>query len=80
MTIKIIEIIGNIIKQLQEVDTSSAEAFRYPQTIKGKVSLDGIEHINLRHVREVISEVARVLDGSVHFLSEASVVQNDTHR
>jgi hypothetical protein len=70
MTDEEIKAFGNIIKQLQEVDTSSAEVFRYPKTTKGKVSLDDMSNINLRHVRDVIDGAAWVLDGSVDFLSE----------
>lgn len=70
MTDEEIKAIGNIIKQLQEVDTQNAEVFRYPKTTKGKVSLEDLSHINLRHVRDVINEVAWILDGSVDFLGE----------
>lgn len=65
-----IEALGNIIKQLQKADTSSAEVFRYPNTAKGKVSLDDMSKINLRHVGDVINGAAWILDGSVDFLNE----------
>lgn len=51
------------IKELYSIDPGSY-AFRYPEDTKGEPSLAGIEHINLKRLRNVIQAISNVLDGS----------------
>lgn len=38
-------------------------AFRYPETKDGKLSLQGLEYANLRHVKDTMNQIAVLLDG-----------------
>lgn len=61
--------INRCIRELSRVDPTS-EAFRYSRLRKGRKSLAGITHINVRHVRDVMAEVSRLLDGASLGISE----------
>jgi hypothetical protein len=60
---KEIEKIDHFINQFAKVDPSS-EAFRYTKTKKGVKTLQGITHINIRHLSECIDSVSEFLDSA----------------
>jgi len=51
------------IRQFSERDPSST-AFRYPTDKAGNPSLDGLKHVNLRNLSEVMERLASLLDGA----------------
>lgn len=51
------------IKELSDLDFKS-DAFRYPKDQKGKDTLRGLLHINLKQLREVFQGISNVLDGA----------------
>lgn len=51
------------IYQLSEIDPSS-EAFRYPADKKGQKTLQGITHINLKNIYEVMTRICGLLEGA----------------
>jgi hypothetical protein len=55
--------IDRCIREFSRVDPSS-EAFRYSRTKCGKKTLEGITHVNLRYVRDVMAEVTGLLNGA----------------
>ena len=55
--------IARLIGEFSAVDPSS-EGFRYPQDTNGNPSLPGVQHINLRNVREVIGKISVTLTGA----------------
>lgn len=57
------------IYQLSEIDPSS-EAFRYPVDKKGKKTLQGITHINLKNIYEIMTRVCSLLEGADTGISE----------
>lgn len=56
--------IEDFIRQLDTVDPGSF-AFRYPTTKKGDVSLPKLQHINVRHLAEVMDSIF-ILLGGIH--------------
>lgn len=75
MRVEELEAVGKQIAELQEIDPK-ADGFRYPKTRETKnqpaqVTLVGLRHVNLRHMRDVMSGIASLLDGSIDWLSEA---------
>jgi hypothetical protein len=65
-----LETIASQIAELQNIDSKSDE-FRYPVTMSEKVALTGLQHVNLRHMRDVMCAMDTVLAGSVVYLVEA---------
>lgn len=65
-----LEAIGAQILELQGIDPGSDE-FRYPISKDKSVSLDGLQHVNLRHMREVMAAMDTVFSGAVDYLFEA---------
>ena len=70
-----LEAVGKQIAELQEIDPK-ADGFRFPKTKKTKnqpaqVTLAGLRHVNLRHMRDVMAGIASLLEGSIERLSEA---------
>lgn len=57
------------IYQLSEIDPSS-EAFRYPVNKKGKKHLQGITHINLKNIYDVMTRVCSLPEGADTGISE----------
>lgn len=55
--------VEDCIKQFSEYDPSST-AFRYPTDKKGKKSLPGLTHINLKNFSEIMENLASLLDGA----------------
>lgn len=55
--------IGDRLRELSVIDPES-EAFRYPESKKGKPTLVEVEHINLKHLMDVIQGISNVLDGA----------------
>ena len=51
------------IAELCLIDRQSI-SFRYPATKDGNQTLPSVEHINLRHLRDVMSGIASLLDGA----------------
>ena len=58
-----LDAIEDKLKELCSMDPGSY-AFRYPEDKKGIPTLAGMQHINLRHLRDVIQGISNVLDGS----------------
>ena len=54
--------IENRLKELCKVDPRS-DAFRYPVDNNNIPSLDGIDYINLKHLKNVVHAISYVLDG-----------------
>lgn len=65
-----LETIGAQILELQGIDPGSDE-FRYPVNKDKNVSLDGLQYVNLRHMRDVMKAMDMVFSGSVEYLFEA---------
>lgn len=59
----------SFIQQLHEVDPASF-AFRYSTGKKGEVSLPGLQHINIRHLSEILDSVFMMLNGIHSWLGE----------
>ena len=53
--------VDHIISEYSKIDAGSF-SFRYPNNRDGGPTLDGIQHINIRHAAEMISEAATFLD------------------
>ena len=51
------------IKELCSVDPGSY-AFRYPEDTRGEPTLTGVQHINLKHLRNVVQAISNVVDSS----------------
>jgi len=51
------------LEELCSIDPRSY-AFRYPEDTKGAPTLAGMEHINLRRLKDVVQAISNVLDGS----------------
>ncbi|WP_228273805.1 hypothetical protein [Rhodocyclus tenuis] len=68
--------IEDFIHQLDSVDPGSF-AFRYPMTKKGEVSLPELQHINVRHLSEVMDSVFMLLGGIYSWLGE--IEQSDSY-
>lgn len=51
------------LRELCNVDPGSY-AFRYPEDTEGSTTLAGMQHINLRQLKDVIQGISNVLDGS----------------
>ncbi len=64
-----LDTVEECMKEFVSVDRS-AQAFRYPQDKQGKPSLAGLSHINLRHLSEVMTRLAVLLDGSAEGMYE----------
>ncbi len=58
-----LDAIEDRLKELCSIDPGSY-AFRYPEDKKGAPTLAGMQHINLRQLRDVIQGISNVLDGS----------------
>lgn len=58
-------------KNIVEIDLVDplSTAFRYPVDKKGKPSLKGLRHINLRNLADAMDKTAALLDGAVEELS-----------
>ena len=52
-------------------------AFRYPEDKKGDASLPGIMHINLRNVRDVMSEIGDLLTGAGGLVAEYLAIKSE---
>lgn len=61
--------ITRLLKEFSTVDPTS-EAFRYPHNKKGKPSLEGMTHINLRVLRETMDGISNLLCGAQAQISE----------
>ncbi|MCT8869356.1 hypothetical protein [Shewanella xiamenensis] len=68
-SIKKLDQITRLLKDFAKVDPTS-EAFRYPHDKKGQPSLEGLTHINLRNVREVIGKISVILTGAQAQINE----------
>ena len=66
--IKDLIIVEKCIKEYAKIDPVS-ESFRYSEDKKGRKTLDGISHINLRNLADVIDRLSSLLDGSSDGLS-----------
>lgn len=53
---------GRLIEEFARVE-QKPDAFRYPEDSGGKPTLSGIDLINLRNVKEIISKIADIFDG-----------------
>lgn len=62
-TKKHLEAIEDRLKELCNIDPGSY-AFRYPEDTKGTPTLVGMQHINLRRLKDVVQAISNVLDGS----------------
>lgn len=62
--------IGEQIRELQAIDPGS-DGFRYPVDKKNATALAGLQHVNLRHMRDAMKGIAYVLDGVITYLWEA---------
>ena len=58
-----LEAIEDRLKELSNIDAGSY-AFRYPEDTKGTPTLAGVQHINLRWLKNVVQAISNVLDGS----------------
>ena len=65
-----------LIGEFAAVDPSSM-AFRYPEDKKGDASLPGIMHINLRNVRDVMSEIGDLLTGAGGLVAEYLAIKSE---
>lgn len=54
--------VEHFIAEMTAVDANST-AFRYPKTKDGNNTLQGLRHINLRHLAECIHSISELLDG-----------------
>ncbi len=75
MQVEELEAVGKQIAELQEIDPK-ADGFRFPKTRETKnqpaqATLAGLRHVNLRHMRDVTSGIASLLNGSIDWLEEA---------
>lgn len=61
--------IGRLIDEFCTIDPMSM-AFRYPEDLNGNPSLPGINHINLRNVKQVINKISIILDGADAMIDE----------
>ncbi len=57
------------IREFSKIDPTS-EAFRYSRLRRGQKSLQGVTHINLRKIRDVMEEVSALLDGASYGIDE----------
>jgi len=57
-----LEQIEDYLNQFSSVDPESF-AFRYPESKAGKPSLQGLTHINVRRVAEIMQQVSKLLEG-----------------
>lgn len=61
--------ITRLIKEFSSIDPDSF-AFRYPEDKKGKPSIDGLTHINLRVLRETMEGISNLLSGAHDQISD----------
>ncbi|OGW83349.1 MAG: hypothetical protein A2987_01230 [Omnitrophica bacterium RIFCSPLOWO2_01_FULL_45_10] len=67
--IKDLAIIEKCIKEYAKADPAS-QSFRYSEDREGNKTLEGISHINLRNLANVIERISSLLDGASCGLSE----------
>ncbi len=66
---KELDAIESCVNEFCRIDPTST-SFRYPQDKKGKRALEGLTHINLRNLAEIINKLADFLDGAAWGISE----------
>jgi len=71
-----LENVGRLIGEFSRVDPKSM-AFRYPEDQEGRPSLEGLTHINLRVVKEVIGKISVILGGAGAMIGEYSGYKSD---
>lgn len=64
-----LECAEDYIKQFVQIDPAST-AFRYPTDKKGKPSVPGIRHINIRNFSEIMKKLSSLLEGSSTGMNE----------
>ncbi|MCH7623467.1 MAG: hypothetical protein IIB46_05235, partial [Nitrospinae bacterium] len=68
--------IETLINEFSQVDPTST-AFRYPIDLKGKPSLEGLSHINLRNLSETMGSITKILDGAFSCIVENLSIKRD---
>ena len=65
--------------RLRELATADPDSisFRYPTDLKGKASIKGTRHLNLRQVKDVMQAISNLLDGASTGLSEGLKMKNE---
>lgn len=71
--------ITRLLKDFAKVDPTSM-AFRYPHNKEGAPSLEGLTHINLRNIREVVGKISVILSGAQAQVSEYLSYKADMER
>ena len=69
-------IIEECVAEFVRVDPSST-GFRYPTSKNGSLSLEGLTHINLRNLGEVMNRIAALLDSASTGIEELIQNKND---
>lgn len=64
-----IQLVGQAVADFEKFDAGS-QAFRYPIDHDGKNHLEGLEHINVNHLRKQMTSIADLLDGASSGISE----------
>ena len=71
-----LEQIGRLIDEFCRIDPTSM-AFRYPFDRDGNPLLSGIDVINLRNIRDVISKISVILDGASYQLDHYLLIKSE---
>jgi len=66
--------IEHVLKELSEIDSNST-TFRYARTKEGKSSISNLRYINVRHLREMLSEPFSTLEGITYMLENMADAQ-----
>jgi len=61
--------LGRLLNEFAQVDPDST-AFRYPEDKNGRPSLEGMTHINIENVAEVVEKISSLLGGGEAMLGE----------